>query len=118
MAINNKPTTIIGQQAEQLVANDFKSRGYKIISTNWRNKWCEIDIVAQKNNIIYFVEVKYRLTNNWGDGLEAITPAKLKQMNFAAQNWLASNKHNSNAQLVVVSASGQPAKIDDIIEIN
>lgn len=50
---------IIGQQAEDLAVNFLLSKGYKIIQRNWRFKnFGEIDIIAQKNNLLNFVEVK------------------------------------------------------------
>ncbi len=114
----SKQTTNIGREAESIVAKHLASNGYKIVAQNWRNRWCEIDIIATKKATVYFVEVKYRHTNAWGDGLDAITKTKLKQMNFAAQNWLASNNYKGNAQLLAVSVSGEPPKIEEIIEID
>ena len=114
----SKQTTKIGRQAEEIVASHFAKNGYKVFDQNWRNRWCEIDIIATKNSTVYFIEVKYRHTNSWGDGLDAITKTKLKQMNFAAQNWLASNNYKGNAQLLAVSVSGEPPKIEEIIEID
>ncbi len=39
-------------------ARFLKERGYQIIETNYRKKWGELDIVAEKDNILHFVEVK------------------------------------------------------------
>lgn len=114
----SKQTTTIGREAELVVAKYLEKIGYKIIAKNWRNRWCEIDIIATKKGIVYFVEVKYRHTNAWGDGLDAITKTKLKQMNFAAQNWLATNTYKGNAQLLAVGVTGEPPEIDEIIEID
>ena len=37
-----------GREAEKVAANYLKKLGYKILAFNWRTRWCEIDIVAQK----------------------------------------------------------------------
>lgn len=113
-------TTKIGKKAEALVAKTLKRQKHKILDTNWRNKYCEIDIVTRKNKTIYFVEVKYRKSDAQGDGLEAIgRPTKLRQMTFAAENWI--NQHpeiDHDYILMAASVSGDPPKIDDLIIID
>ena len=56
---NGMKTTAVGQQAESAVAEELKRQGYKILDRNWKTTVCEIDIIAKKSRIIYFVEVKY-----------------------------------------------------------
>jgi uncharacterized protein (TIGR00252 family) len=110
-------TTEIGRQAESVVAKYLERQGYDIKSQNWRTRLCEIDIIAAKDNIVNFIEVKYRRRADWGDGLDAITNKKLQQMTFAADLWVQTNKWPGDYRLVVISASGQPPKTDKIIEI-
>jgi uncharacterized protein (TIGR00252 family) len=113
----NKPTIIIGNQAETIVAGYLKKQGHEVITQNWRTKYCEIDIISKYKNCIYFTEVKYRKVSNWGDGLEAITNKKLQQMNFAAKLWMSANNWQNNAILAVASVSGSDYKIDAFLEI-
>lgn len=49
---------ITGGLGEKLAARFLKSKGFEIIETNYRKKWGEIDIVAEKENVLHFVEVK------------------------------------------------------------
>ena len=95
-----------GHAAEQDAAKYLKNLGYKIIEINWKTKFCEIDIVAEKDKTIHFVEVKSRKNAKQGYGLEYITSKKLKQMRFAAEMWVSSNKWSGEC---VLSALG----IDD-----
>ncbi len=81
-------TTLVGRQAEQAASQYLSSKGYTILSNNWRTRWCEIDIVARRNDCIYFVEVKYRSSTLNGRGLDYITPAKVRQMSKAAESWI------------------------------
>lgn len=98
--------------AESRVADYLKNQEkWKILSQNWRNRWCEIDIVAQHKNTVYFVEVKYRAKSEWGDGFDAITPAKLRRMARAAEAWVLTNNWGGDYQLAAVRAS------DDSIEL-
>ena len=77
-----------GAQAELAVAQYLEDRGHEIIARNWRTPLCEIDIVSLVGCDIYFTEVKYRRDNKRGGGLAAIDSRKLRQMHFAAENFL------------------------------
>ncbi len=105
-----------GKKAEQAAAKFLKTKGFKIIDANWRTRWCEIDIVAQKNDAIYFVEVKYRAKDNWGGGLDYITDQKLKQMTFAAEFWVSKNKFNGDYCLSAIEVSGDQFKVSAWID--
>ncbi|HEX6258729.1 MAG TPA: ribonuclease HII [Candidatus Saccharimonadales bacterium] len=102
----------LGRQAEAKAATFLEAEGFTILERNWRTKWCEIDIIAKKGRKIHFVEVKYRRTNTGGDGIAAITPAKLRQMSFAAELWLQRNKRSSVCTLSAISLSGDTLEID------
>lgn len=110
-------STQTGREAEELVAKELKKRGFKILDQNWRTRWCEIDIVASKSKAVYFVEVKYRKSESWGDGLDAITSRKLKQMSFAAEIWVNDHDWQDDFGLMAASVSGIPPKLDDLMEI-
>ena len=104
-------TTSTGRQAEELVAQKLKGRGHKIIAMNWRTRWCEIDIVSKDKECVYFTEVKYRSSPEWGSGFDYITSKKLKQMHFAAEFWIAENNWSKESQL-------QAAEVDDEQNVN
>ena len=108
-------TTSTGRQAEQAAADYLKERGYKILDQNWRTRWCEIDVVAEKDSCVYFVEVKYRKSNAWGSGLDYITPAKLKQMRFASELWVSSNNWKGDYSLSAVEVTGVNFEITEFI---
>lgn len=110
-------TTDTGRKAEAAVAEYLKRQGYKILDQNWRTRWCEIDIVAQQGQVIYFVEVKYRKTSNQGDGLDYITPKKLQQMSFAAEFWVARNNWHGEYTLAAASVFGDTFEVKNVIEL-
>ncbi|HSX28658.1 MAG TPA: YraN family protein [Candidatus Saccharimonadales bacterium] len=99
-------STETGRQAETAAAAYLQRHGFTIIERNWRTRWCEIDIVAQKAKTIHFVEVKYRKTDAWGGGLEYITPRKLQQMQFAAQLWVANHAWKDEYSLGAIEVTG------------
>lgn len=106
-----------GQDAEVKVAEYLSQKGFKILDRNWKTPKCEIDIVAKKNNCIYFVEVKYRKNDNQGDGYSYITKTKIKQMSYSAEIWVAKNKWENEYCLAGASVSGKDFQIDFIEEL-
>ncbi len=48
----------IGEKGEVIVSNFLKRKGFLILDRNYRKKWGELDIVAEKDGIVHFVEVK------------------------------------------------------------
>lgn len=51
----------IGDFGETLAVDYLEQNHYKILDRNFQKQWGEIDIIAEKNNIIIFVEVKTRI---------------------------------------------------------
>lgn len=97
-----------GHEAEKIAAAYLKKRGYKVLELNWRHKRAEIDIVAQRRHEpLTFFEVKYRQTDIQGKGLEYITSSKLRQMAFAAELYVAINKHSGEYCLGAIELSGE-----------
>jgi len=100
-----------GRQAEAAAAAYLKRQGCKVIARNWRTRRCEIDIVAFHSGVMYFCEVKYRLHNRQGAGLDYITPKKLRQMHFAAELWLAAHDWRGDWRLCALEVSGPAFRI-------
>ena len=105
-----------GVRAEEAGARHLASLGYEIIERNWKTKWCEVDIIARKDDRLHFVEVKYRRNSRHGDGLAAITPQKVRQMTFAAELWLKRNTAHQPV-LSALSLSGDDFSVDEFIDV-
>lgn len=99
-------TSAIGRRAEQVAAAFLVRKGCQIIAANWRTRYCEIDIVAYRDSTVYFCEVKYRATATQGTGLEYITPAKLRQMHFAAEMWVHAHSWQGDYEVCAIEVSG------------
>lgn len=110
-------TTSLGGTAESVARIWLESQGYIIIEQNWKTRWCEIDIVAMKNAIVYFVEVRHRKTNTWGDGIDSITNKKRKQVEFAAQFWMHQNEWLGDARIMLLATTGSPPSVTTSIEL-
>jgi putative endonuclease len=100
-------STELGKRAEGEAANYLENIGFKILAQNWRNRYCEIDIVAKsKDGSIHFVEVKQRAMGNYGAGLEYITQNKSKRLKRAAQMYMAIHYGDAAYQIDVISIDG------------
>ncbi|MDQ5943678.1 MAG: putative endonuclease [Patescibacteria group bacterium] len=88
----SKNTTAVGNRAETLACEYLLSNRYKIIERNYKDRFCEIDIVAKHKDTIAFVEVKYRASADFGGAIGSVTPTKLKRMQNSAQYWLAKHE--------------------------
>jgi len=110
-------TTEQGQAAERAVADLMEQQGFELIDRNWKTKVCEIDLVMQKDKIIYFIEVKYRATASQGDGFEYITAQKLHKMNFAAEIWQRQYKWDGDYRLMAAAVSGLDCQEIQLIEL-
>jgi uncharacterized protein (TIGR00252 family) len=109
-------TFTTGRQAEAVAATYLEKLGFTILEQNYRTRWCEIDIVAEKANELYFVEVKYRQNAKQGSGLEYITGSKLNQMMRAAEFWVAERQDSRQYYLAGIEVSGTDFQVTDFIE--
>ncbi len=111
-------TKNIGDSAETIASKYLENLGHNIINRNWKTKFCEIDIVSKKGDVIYFTEVKYRKKTEQGGGFAVINPKKLRQMKFAAELYsLSNNIVDTNLRLSAISIYGQPMVVEDFLEI-
>jgi len=111
-------TTEQGLSAEAAVADLLSQEGYEVIVRNWKTRVCEIDVVAKKNDVIYFVEVKYRRQDAQGDGFEYITTQKLRKMNFAAEIWRQYYGWAGDYCLMAAAVTGDNNQNIELIELN
>ena len=82
----------LGKQGESQAQKYLKKSGWTILETNWRNPFGEVDIIAKKDDIIAFIEVKTRLSDAYGTPSEAVQKTrKLKYIRGA--NYYFCNKN-------------------------
>lgn len=79
----------LGRHGEKLAESHLRRCGWRIIERNWRFHYKEIDLVARRDAVVAFVEVKARATGALGHPLETITAAKRRDLAIAARGWIA-----------------------------
>lgn len=94
----------VGILGEEHASNYLKSQGYIIKERNYRTKMGELDIVAEKENKIFFCEVKTRIGDLHGKPYEAVDYRKLQHIRRVAQAYVLQNKiKNSKLSVQVIS---------------
>ena len=78
----------LGQKGEDLAADHLQKAGFKILFRNWKWGKHEIDIIAENQNFIVFVEVKTRNDDFQMHPVTAVTKEKQKSKIWAANGYL------------------------------
>lgn len=79
---------IVGQSGEALVAQSLQKEKFTILATNYRARFGEIDIIAQKDDVVAFVEVKTR-KHQFGDIGDLVNLSKQKKIIKTAFHYIA-----------------------------
>ena len=88
-------TREIGNKYEDKSVKILVKEAYKILERNYQNRFGEIDIIAEKNKEIVFIEVKYRKTNKFGYGYEAVDRRKIMKILKLANYYIQSKKYQN-----------------------
>ena len=84
MAAHNE----LGEKGETMAVQWFQAQGYIILYRNWRYSHAEVDIIASKNDILHFIEVKARKTEQYGLPEESVGYKKMQMLMKAAEEFL------------------------------
>lgn len=76
---------------EEIACKLLKQKGCRVIETNFRTRFGELDIIASKDNFLIFVEVKLKIGTDFGLPEEMINQTKLLQVRKTAEAYLQQN---------------------------
>lgn len=93
-----------GEHAENACKKFLRRHGLKHLCSNYRCRYGEIDLVMMEGSCLVFVEVRYRASAGFGDGLESVTAAKQTKLRRSAEHYLQVHG-NCEARFDVVSMS-------------
>jgi putative endonuclease len=109
-----------GKIGEQLAEAYFAEKGYVLLEKNWRHSHWEVDIIAERNNVLHFVEVKTRRTKKYGLPEEKVGAKKIQNLINAAEQYLYLHPEWKRIQFDVLSiiiSNNKPAEyflIEDV----
>jgi len=106
----------LGIKGEDIAAEHLKKSGYKILFRNWKWGKNEIDIIAEKDDTIVFVEVKTRTAEFLGGVASAISTDKQKSIIYAADGYIRrfNMDKESRFDVVTIIMNGETFTIDHI----
>jgi len=96
-----------GRDSEALAAAYLKQCGWRIVATNQRTPFGEIDIIARDGKTLVFVEVKARRSRRYGSPKAAITVGKQRKLSLAALHYLKSSRNLNRPARFDVLALGK-----------
>lgn len=95
---------LLGKAGEKESIIFLQKQGFYIIARNFRTRYAEIDIIAQKDGMYYFVEVKTRSNFDKGLPYEAVNSKKLQKIRQAGEYFVMKNKlKNPKLAILVIS---------------
>ena len=87
----------MGRAGEKRAVDFLKKKGFKILKTNYRAPVGEIDIIAQDKEVLVFIEVKTRTSENYGLPCEAVDRKKQEKYYKAATLYLQKEQKMDSA---------------------
>ena len=106
----------LGKRGEELAAGWLRQHGYSVRDRYWRSGRTEIDIIAENNEYIVFVEVKARSADYEVHPADAVNVPKQRTIIFAASNYISRYNIEKEARfdIITVIFRGQDWEIDHI----
>jgi putative endonuclease len=94
----------LGQFGERVAVAHLESKGYEILARNFRCRDGEIDIIAQSNGCLVFVEVRTRRGDAMGSAAESLTPRKGARIAAAADAYCDEHPQSAEERRIDVIA--------------
>jgi len=112
----------IGRLGEDIARRYLEKKGYSIVDQNYKNKYAEIDLIAQYKDNLIFVEVKTRIGEQFGIPEDAINRNKLRRLIRNAQVYMMRKNYDLDFRIdavcIVLDENKQPIRIDHYENIN
>lgn len=94
---------LTGKSGEALAVAYLKRMHFDILHTNWRHSYYEIDIIASKNDILHFIEVKTRRSLKFGYPEESVSDKKIENLMNGADAFLSASPQWKKIQFDILS---------------
>ena len=108
----------LGKLGEEMAVEFLRENGYTILETNWTFQKAEIDIIAQKENILAVIEVKTRSTLDFGLPQDFVKPKKIQLLVKAVDAFI--NQRNLDIEvrfdIIAIHKEGISFVIEHLID--
>ncbi len=108
----------LGKIGEELAVVFLTEKGYEILETNWTFQKAEVDIIAQKGNILAVVEVKTRSSIDFGSPQDFVKLKKIKLLVKAINEYVISNDLDVEVRfdIIAIHAKGKEFEMEHLEE--
>ncbi|MFL6622633.1 MAG: YraN family protein [Sulfurifustaceae bacterium] len=105
-----------GAAAERRAAEYLERAGLKLIERNYRTAFGEIDLIMQDRSMVVFVEVRYRVRDDYGSAAESVDRRKQARLRATAEHFLQHDQRASNRpcrfDIVAIAPSADGDRIE------
>jgi putative endonuclease len=104
----------LGLEGEEIAALELERLGYQILARRHRTRFGELDLVANDNGTVVFVEVKTKTDSSFGDPAEMVTAQKQRRVVSMAEDYVSGHQLHTTPcrfDVVGVDASVVPARV-------
>ncbi len=95
-----------GKSGEDFAVEYLQEKGYAILNRNWRSGHKEIDIVAQWEDYMVFVEVKTRRNRTYGRPSDSVTEPKMRRLALAADAYVRCYRIDMPVRFDILTVEG------------
>ncbi|MDB5138302.1 MAG: hypothetical protein JWR12_218 [Mucilaginibacter sp.] len=93
----------LGRKGENLAKLHLENTGYEILDENWTHGKLEVDLIAYKDKVIIFAEVKTRTGNSFGEPEDFVDTRKQKLLLEAADEYIYLMNHQGEVRFDIIS---------------
>jgi len=98
-------TRDLGKLGEKLAVEFLQEKGYRIIARNWTYRKAEVDIIAEVDGFLVFIEVKTRSSTDFGQPQEFLKNTQIRRLVVAADAFIRQSRRNEEVRFDVVAIS-------------
>jgi putative endonuclease len=93
----------LGRKGESIAKTHLENKGYEILDENWTFGRLEVDLIAYKDKVIIFTEVKTRTGNYFGEPEDFVDTRKQKLLVEAADEYLYLMNHQGEVRFDIIA---------------
>ena len=109
----------LGDRGEQVVVDYLEASRHEIVARNYKTKLFEVDIISQKDRVLYFTEVKYRRDSDFGAGLDFIDQKKQQKMRLSVKGFMEANPEYADfTPTLAVAAVDKDFSLEEWFELS
>ena len=103
---------LLGKAGEDAAAAYLQKKGYIICDRNWRMNHLELDIIATKDDVLVFVEVKTRKNTEYREPYEAVDWKKIRHIVMAADTYIKLHDFDGAVRFDIVTVVGKEGNFE------